>query len=148
MDFRRAPLFGNGSAASSGRIRDGLSACILAPTFSAAREVALSFSSLPARLTDTFVSRSSIFGMRAPSHWEIRVLSASLTDQVPKPAANPRAASPNSAAWRIATEILARLQFRTIGTSPHLRIFATGIEDQDTPWIGTKCPLRGAILCS
>ena len=51
----------------------------------------LSFRSSPARLTEDFVSAPSAFGIRAASNFRIRVLSASLTDQVPKFAANPLA---------------------------------------------------------
>src|SRR5262245_19518527 len=61
-------------------------------------DVVVSLSSSPDRLTEAFVSVPSTFGIRAASYRRLRVLSASLTDQVPKLPANARAASPYSAA--------------------------------------------------
>src|SRR6516165_7282208 len=52
----------------------------------------MSFNSSPERLTVIFASVPSMFGNRAPSTCRVTVLSASLTDQVPKLAASPIAA--------------------------------------------------------
>src|SRR5262245_24333807 len=52
---------------------------VLTPT----AEVVTSFSSSPDRLMTAFNSDPSALGIRAPSYRRIRVLSASLTDQVP-----------------------------------------------------------------
>src|SRR3989442_886400 len=64
--------------------------------FTPAAEVVTSFSSSPARLIAAFVSSPSLFGISAVSYRRTRVLSASLTDQVPKLAAKARAAAANS----------------------------------------------------
>src|SRR6516165_2571212 len=51
--------------------------------------VATSFSSSPVRLTENFASTPSASGNNAPSAFRVRVLSASLTDHVPKLATTP-----------------------------------------------------------
>src|SRR5215470_2843723 len=59
----------------------------------------MSFNSSPVRLMVLFASAPSTFGKRAPSMWLVSVLSASLTDQVPKLATSPSAAALNSSAF-------------------------------------------------
>src|SRR5215470_7817459 len=58
----------------------------------------VSFNSSPERLTALFTSAPSTFGKRAPSMWVVSVLSASLTNQVPKLATSPIAAALYSSA--------------------------------------------------
>src|SRR5215475_2573455 len=58
----------------------------------------VSFNSSPERLTVLFTSAPSTFGKRAPSMWVVIVLSASLTNQVPKLATSPIAAALYSSA--------------------------------------------------
>src|SRR5258708_35751140 len=53
-------------------------------------EIATNFNSSPARLTETFASVPSTFGIRAASYRWVRVLSDSLTVQVPKLPTNAR----------------------------------------------------------
>jgi hypothetical protein len=61
-------------------------------------EVVTSLNSSAARLTEAFCSVPSTLGISATSSRRTSVLSASLTDQLPKLAAKARAASPYSAA--------------------------------------------------
>src|SRR5262245_3302246 len=76
-----------------------------------AAEVLTSLSSSPDRLTDAFDSRLSLFGMSAISYFRMRVLSASLTDHVPKLAANGRAAAANSASVAPRRRLFVSLNF-------------------------------------
>src|SRR5262245_36801929 len=80
-----------------------------------AGEVETSLSSSPVRLTEAFDSTLSLFGMRAISYFRTRVLSTSLTDQVPKLAANARAAAAYSASVEPKRRLLVSLNFGRLG---------------------------------
>src|SRR5262245_6603714 len=80
-----------------------------------AGDVVTSLSSSPDRLTEVFDSKLSLFGMRAISYFRMRVLSASLTDQVPKLAANARAAAANSASVAPRRRLFVSLNFGRLG---------------------------------
>jgi hypothetical protein len=71
-----------------------------------ASQIGVSWS--PARLTGVFCSVPSPLGLRAPSNRWVRVLSASLTDHVPKLAAKSRAAAPSSS-------VVSAIRFQTGG---------------------------------
>src|SRR5215510_4743972 len=96
-----------------------------------AAEVLTSLSSSPDRLTDAFDSRLSLFGMSAISYFRMRVLSASLTDHVPKVSCERPGGGSKLRLSCAQTQIVRVFEFWTVGLPLHDGISATGIEDQN-----------------